>query len=635
MARFDRSRSILQMTSPLGDDVLVPTSVSGHEAISQPFSYRVQIISEQGDIDPDQLLHQPACIILRRDEDPARYFHGIIQEFAASGQARPGIFAYHAVLVPKFWFLSQTTDCRVFQEMSVVDILDQMLSDASVDARDFRIYGDRPTRHYTVQFNETDLQFATRLMEESGYYYFFEHSADQHTLVIADDNAAFGEIPDATLRFDANIVAEDVLSAWHRPRATTHGKVTLKDYDPTQPNKLLQDSDTSSQPVSGAQSRDVFLWPAATHRFEVVKDRSTLMVEAADASVSVCSGAGAFRPLVSGARFTLEQDPLSGEQGVSYVVRWMSFEAVDESWSTDGAPAFYANSFECFPMTTSWRQPFSMPRPDMAGVHSAIVLGPEGEEIYTDDYGRVKVQFFWDYRKEATANKSVWARVMQPWAGDRWGAQFTPRVGTEVAVAFIDGDADRPVVLGGLYNGNQMPIYPDAEKTKSGVRTRSTPKGGSSEFNELTFDDNKGQELVFTQAQKDMNTNVKNDQTLTVGNDRTVTVQNDETITVKNDQTVTIGNDRATTIQQGNDALTIQQGNLTIKISMGQATVEAMQSIELTVGSSTIRIDQSGVSISGMSINVSGELSVSVDAPMTSISGDATMTIQGGLVEIN
>jgi type VI secretion system secreted protein VgrG len=639
------------MTSPLGADVLVPTAISGYEAISQPFSYRVQLVSNQSDIDPDQLLHQPGCVILRRGDDVARYFHGIFQEFAAAGQPRDGMYAYHAVLVPQFWFLSQTIDCRVFQDKRATEILRQMLDDAGVDHTDFRIYKQPPLRHYRVQFNETDLQFATRLMEESGLFYFFEHAEDKHTLVVADSNDAFHDLDGAALRFDANVAGEDVLRAWNRPRGTTHGKVTLKDYDPKDPGKKLEASQDSTQPVKGAKQRDVFLWPAATHDDGIVETRSKLMIEAAEASVSVSSGAGAFRSLAAGGKFSLEHDPVTGDDGASHVVRWMSFEAADESWTTEGAPAFYANSFDCFPAAVTWRQPFSVARPDMGSIHAAIVLGPDGEEIYTDEWGRVKVQFFWDYRKEASADKAVWARVVQPWAGGGWGAQFIPRVGTEVAVAFIDGDADRPVVLGGLYNGKQKPIYPDSEKTKSGLRTRSSQQGGSDEFNELTFDDNKGQEMVFMQAQKDMSVKVKHDQTATIGHDRSVSVDHDQsvsigsnqslsvgqdrTVKISNSESITIGQDRTTQIDQGDDSLTVSMGNLNIDVSMGKAVVTAMQSIELRVGNSSIVIDQSGVTINGMVISVNGDASVSVGAPMTSVSGDATVTIQGGLVEIN
>jgi len=633
MPTYDRSRSILQMTSPLGPDVLIPTAISGYEAISQPFSYRVQIVSTEQNITPDRVLHQPGCVILRRDDDPARYFHGIFQEFAAAGQVRAGaqagqgMFAYHAVLVPGYWFLSQTIDCRVFQDMSVVQIIQQMLNDAGITASDFRLYSVPPKRHYTVQFNETDLQFATRLMEESGLFYFFEHSADQHTFVVADNNNAFHPIADAVLRFDANIRAEDVLTAWHVPQATTHGKATLKDYDPTNPNQVLQNTRIGDQNAIGGLKRDVFLWPAATHKPNDVQDRTNFMIQAADAANAVVSGAGAFRPLAAGAQFTLQQDPVTQQQGASQVVRWMSFEAVDESWSTDGAPAFYANSFECFPATVPWRQPLSVARPDMGSIHSAVVLGPDGEEIYTDEYGRVKVRFFWDWRSEANAGQSVWARVVQPWAGNGWGAQFIPRVGMEVAVAFIDGDADRPVVLGGLYNGNQMPIYPLAQKTKSGLRTRSSLGGGTDDFNELTFDDNNGQEMVFLQAQKDLSTNVKHDQTLTVGNNRTVKVGQAENIT--------IGNGRTAQVSQGDDTLTVQQGDLSIAIVQGKATITAMQSIELKVGSSSILIDQTGITISGTLISINGTASLSAGAPLVSVNADANLSLQGGLVEIN
>ena len=631
------------MASPLGGDVLIPTAISGYEAISQPFSYRVQLVSDQSEIDPGRLLHQPGCVTLRRGGDVARYFHGIFQEFAAVGQPRSGMYAYHAVLVPKFWFLSQTIDCRVFQDKRVTEILQQMLGDAGADDTDFRIYHPPPVRHYTVQFNETDLQFATRLMEESGLFYFFEHDADSHTLVVADSNDAFQDLDGAALRFDSNIAAEDVLGSWNRPRGTTHGKVRLKDYDPKDPGKKLQATRDSTQPVAGAMQRDVFLWPAATHDDGIVETRSRLMIEAAEASVSVSSGGGAFRSLAAGGKFSLEHDPVTGDEGASHVVRWMSFEAVDESWTTEGAQAFYANSFECFPATVTWRQPFSVARPNMGSIHAAVVLGPDGEEIHTDEYGRVKVQFFWDWRKEASADKSIWARIVQPWAGGGWGAQFIPRVGTEVAVAFIDGDADRPVVLGGLYNGKQKPIYTDGEKTKSGLRTRSSQQGGSDEFNELTFDDNKGQEMVFMQAQKDMSVNVRHDQAATVGRDQSasvghnqsLTVGQDRTVNIGNSESITIGRDRTTQIDQGNDSLTVAMGDLNIGVSMGKAVVTALQSIELRVGESSIVIDQSGVTINGMLISINGDASVSVGAPMTSVSGEATVTIQGGLVEIN
>lgn len=247
----------------------------------------------------------------------------------------------------------------------------------------------------------------------------------------------------------------------------------------------------------------------------------------------------------------------------------------------------------------------------MHGVHAALVIGPQDTEIHTEDLGRVKVMFFWAHRREAHPDQAIWSRVIYPWAGNGWGYQSTPRVGTEVAVAFMDGDVDRPVVLGGMYNGDDRPIYPEAEKTKSGIRTRSSLKGGAGNFNELTFDDKKGDELIFARAEHDMRTLVKHNQFLTVENCRVKHIKVDETIT--------IGGNRSTTINKGNDTLKIETGNLKIGTVLGKIDITAMQSITLKVGTSMIKIDQIGVTIEGIILtNKAHALSETKAPPWTS-----------------
>ena len=268
---------------------------------------------------------------------------------------------------------------------------------------------------------------------------------------------------------------------------------------------------------------------------------------------------------------------------------------------------------------TELSQPIETPRPKMAGVHAAIVLGPEGEEIYTDDLGRVKVRFFWDWRKEADAAQSVWARVVQPWAGKQWGGQFIPRVGTEVAVAFVDNDPDRPIVLGGLYNAEQRPIYTPGEKTKSGFRSRSSLGGSPDQFNEFTFDDQTGQERVYLKAQRDLQTQVLHDASHNVVHDRTRQVGHDEAVTIGGRQTITITGDRNVEITSGNDSLRLDQGNITVEASAGCISIQAMQSIELRVGDSTIRIDPSGITISARNVSISGQSETKIDGGMVLI----------------
>jgi type VI secretion system secreted protein VgrG len=257
----------------------------------------------------------------------------------------------------------------------------------------------------------------------------------------------------------------------------------------------------------------------------------------------------------------------------------------------------------------------------MEGLHTAIVLAPSGEEIYTDKYGRIKVRFFWDHREETTADNAEWVRVVQPWAGKGWGGLFIPRVDTEVAVAFMDGDVDRPVVVGGLYNGQDNPIYPlPGEKTKLGFKSRSSLKGGSADFNEFTFDDKKGQELVLLHAQKDMKTEVENDETVTVGNNQTVSVE-------KGDQT--------NTVKMGNQSNQVKMGNVDVKVDLGKITVEAMQSITLKVGQSSVTLDQMGVTVKGMMISIEGQVQTQVKGLMTQVTGDAMLTLKGGITMIN
>jgi type VI secretion system secreted protein VgrG len=281
----------------------------------------------------------------------------------------------------------------------------------------------------------------------------------------------------------------------------------------------------------------------------------------------------------------------------------------------------------------------------MTGLYSAVVIGPEGEEIHTDKLGRIKVRLRWDHLSSATAGGSIWVRVVQPWAGNGWGWQFLPRVGTEVAVAFMDGDPDRPVVVGGLYNGDQTPPFAlTGQKTVSGLRTRSSQRGGKDAYSELSFDDATGKEVVLLHAQKDLKTEVENDQTLTVDNCRVKKVTRDETVEIGGKQAVKIGQGRSVAITSGGDALkiddgdravTLALGNIAWKAELGAITGEAMQSIELKVGANSVKIDQTGVTISGIMVKLSGEAMVDVGGPMTSVKADGILILKGGLVMLN
>lgn len=646
MADWSRGKAQLTMTSSLGPDALIPTRLSAHEGLSQTFSFDVHVVSQNGAIEPDKLLHQPVCVAVQSDGAAIRYFHGIVQQISSHGTTRDQTnreyHIYRLLLVPRLWFLSQTVDCRVFQELTVTDILHQLFGD--IGLTDVTLPPPGPKRPYTVQFNESDLRFATRLMEEEGYFYFFEHTASTHKLIIANQGSAFKDIGGPSLHL-AGGVENTAITEWSRPARTARGKMKLKDYDPEKPDTVLQAEKPTTLATSGKEQRDDFRWPANSFQMDTVTDRSQWDMQAAEAEASLFEGASRFAKLVAGGKFKVTSRPAHPHDN-TYVLRTVSHEAADESWLTQGAAPSYDNHFTCFPAAVPWRQPIATPRPRMEGIHTALVLGPQhgkeaairsqdGEEIHTDALGRVKVRFYWDHRAETTGGQGVWARVVQPWAGKGWGAQFIPRVGTEVAVAFVDADPDRPMVIGGLYNGRDTPIFSDAEKTKSGFRSRSVLKGGKSNFSEFSFEDKSGQELVFLHAEKDMTTEVENDQTTTIKHDQTLTVDNCRVVTIKKDETITITNNRSVTVSQGNDALDVALGNLSIKADAGKIDVQAMQSITLTVGSNSLKIDQMGVTINGIMIKVAGQAMADIQSPMTKVSGDGMLTLKGGIMMLN
>lgn len=654
MPTWSRANALLTISSALPTDTLIPVSLSASEAISQLFLFEVEAVSQSGIIDPNALLNQPACVTLQSGGAAVRYFHGIVQSVTAlgsiRGQTTTDYQQYHLTLVPRFWFLGQTKDCRVFQNMAVTDILTRMFNDAGLS--DYQLPSGGATRDYTVQFNETDLHFATRLMEQEGYFYFFNHAASSHTLVVANQNTAFTDISGATLTLRST-ADPTTITGWSRPTATASGSMELMDYDPANPGTTLDNSQPTTLQTGGAGTRDEFHWPALTYDTGTVTNRAKWRMEAAEAAVSLFTGGSQFGALAPGGRFTVSDRTDTG-YNATYALRSVSHQAQDDTWLNQSGASSYQNSFTCFLSTVNWRQPMVTPRPRMDGVHLALVLGPDtgagtapqlqsGEETHTDDLARVKIRFFWDHRGEATGSLACWARVVQPWAGNGWGAQFLPRVGTEVAVAFVDGDPDRPIVLGGVYNGTQSPIYAKSDKTKSGFRTRSSLSGGTSDFSEFTFDDKAGSELVFLHAQKDYTIEVEHDQTLTVDNCRIVTVKQDETVDIKNNQTTTIENQqtitvssgRQATIKSGGDQLTVSSGDLTINVNSGAVKVNASDSIQLTVGSNSITINQQGVTISGGMVKISGTTSLDMNAPKASLAADATLTLKGNLMTLN
>ncbi|HVZ09616.1 type VI secretion system Vgr family protein [Rhodopila sp.] len=638
-----QGKRLLSLQTALGQDVLQPVAFHADETISTPYAVTVDVVSDNASVDPDAVLYHPACLKVTYGTAEPRILHGLVRSFAATGEPQRGRFSYRLTFVPRLWFMGQTSDCRVFCNKSVTDII-STLCDEAKQTIEVKVGAGQPQKPYVTQYNETDLAFLSRLAEESGFFYYFKHQDGNHTLVLADANSAFPQDPKPQLSVAHEGGGIDVLTGWHRIGATAHGKYSLRDYDPLKPSTPPEGQQPTKLGTAGAPTRDVFAWPALAETSDEASAKARRLIEASEAEAALVEALGENPLLLPGGRFTLSRDPFDDSQNVDYIVRSVSSSGHDRSWLGGDAQADYGNRIVAFKASVPWRDRTITPRPAMGGLYSAVVLGNDGEEIHADQYGRVKVRFFWDHRDDATADSTIWARVIQPWSGNSWGWQHLPRVGTEVAVAFLDGDPDRPVVVGGFYNAEMMPVFPiPGEQNKSGFRSRSTKQGSTSTFSELSFDDTKGSEKVYLHAEKDATVEVENDRTTTVDHDDTTTVKHDQTLTVQNKQTVSVDNGRTTTIKSG-DSLTVQNGGLTITASAdnisiqanaGKIAVQAMQSIELTVGGNKITIDNQGVTIDAMQIKVQGQAMVQIKGPMAQVNADGMLVLKGGVMMLN
>lgn len=626
LAAGTSSPPLISIATPLGDGVLFAVALGVEETISEPYVAVADLVSAERRLSLNQLLHATVCITLHRQDWPERQFHGVVRRCVATGPAADGMWGYRVEVVPKLWFLSQTEDCRVFQGTDAAGIIETLLREGGVERFELRVFGDRPARESTVQFNESDLAFITRLMEEEGWFYMFEHTASSHTLIISDANTVFRPIPLPLLRVSHGAEgAPDCLSSWQPVRTTTHGSVKQADHDPTAPGKSLEAIQATGLKGPGAASRDLFHWPALTTDRAQLAARVRRQVEASEVGVSLFEGSGSHHGVVPGGRITVVGD-VSGRPR-EYVVRSVVHQASDERPLCRGAPTHYQNSLTAFPAGLPWRQPLATPRPLMQGIHSGVVIGPEGEEVYADKLGRVKIRMRWDHRGDATATGSCWIRIVQPWTGAGWGWQSLPRVGTEVAVAFMDGDCDRPVVIGALYDGDNLPPFPlPAGRTRTGLRTRSVPRGSKAEFNEFSFEDKRGEEQVTLRAHRDLQ--------VTAGHNEALAVHNCRVVKVGGSQTSEIGQDRRTTVA-GADSLRVRGGDRVVTADAGAVRVQAGNAIELRVGVNSIRIDHSGISITGTLVKMAGRALVELESPMTTVRADGMLTLKGGILLLN
>ena len=627
----------MKITTTSGDTELALHRYRGVESISAPFEFHVGMLSENSVVDLKGLLKTTATISLVMLDGKTRYINGVWREIKHVEIGQENLSVYEGILVPNLWFLTLTSDCRIFQNMTVPDIVSKVLKDWGLTAFKLSLQKTYPPREYCVQYRETNLDFISRLLGDEGIFYFFQHTDSQHMLVLADDPSAIEECPgQASAYFSLHQHSwddEDGVDAIEPCASVYTGKVSLTDYNFETPrNSLL---------VTVGNNQELYDYPGDYTERSDGERISRIRLEEKEVRQSTVAGQGRCRLFIPGYRFKLK-DHFRDDANIEYTLVSITHQASDVSYfsaSKTEEPFSFSNTFEAIPHTTPFHPARSIPKPLIHGVQTALVVGKSGEEIWVDSYGRVKVQFYWDRLGQKDENSSCWVRVSQIWAGKSWGWVSLPRIGQEVIVGFLEGDPDRPIITGRVYNAEQTTPYalPD-NQTQTGIKTRSSKAGSADNCNEIRFEDKKGSEELYVHAEKDMNTSVEHDDGQTVGNNRTIEVKGTHTETITKDTAIEIkeGNYSMTidkgnetrTLKMGNQSTKLSMGNISVKCDLGSITMEAMQSITLKVGANSITISQQGIKVDGLMIQITGQT-------MTQVTGQAMLTLKGGITMIN
>jgi len=643
---FVSDRYPIQFSIPsLSSDPLLVQEMDGEERISGLFTFRVRMVAENSALAFDSVVGQDAALSIGLPDGTKQFVHAIVGRFRQAGTA-VRFTTYFADLYPKMWLLTKTRDSRIFQNKSVPDIVKLILQEHGVTDVDDALTGTYDPREYCVQYRETAFDFVSRLMESEGISYFFEHTSSAHTIVLTDDSASYKDGP-GDMRIKATEMSSarsDALPECSIEVQVTSDQAKLDDYNFETPSTDLLGT------ASGETTKlSVYDYPAGPITKSAVEALATKRVEELEFPRLVLHGNTSNASVRPGHTLTLADHPRA-DANVKYVAWKVQHAATQDA---------YSNAFDAFPAETPFRPARITPAPRIDGCQTAIVVGKSGEEITTDQYGRVKVKFHWDQSDAQDETASCWVRVAQPWAGKTFGAFFLPRIGQEVVVSFLEGDPDRPLITGSVYNAKQTVPYalPD-NQTRTVIKSDSSKGSGGS--NEICFEDKKSEEDFYIHAQKDLHLTVLNDETATIKKNRSVTIEEaDDTLTVtKGKRTVTVQADethdnkaKLTYTVTDDLALTVG-GKLTVSVT-GDLTLKVTGAVKITgdsdvsvsamgamtqksTGSMTTESQQNMTIKAGINLDQEAGAALKAKANATAnVEAGAILVLKGALVKIN
>ena len=644
---FAQENRLISLTTPLGEGVLLLAGFTGTEAISSLFSFHLELLTSQTiPIDFSTIIGKSVTLSIVQADNTPRYFNGLVSRFAA-GALTGGFTRYHMEMVPWTWMLTRYADCRIFHNKTVHDVLQQVFSDRGFTDFKLSLNGSYSPMEYCVQYRETDFNFISRLMEQNGIFYFYQHQEGKHIMVIADSSSIHDACPGQTSAgynpVSGGLDTEDVITAWDIEQVLMSGKYSLTDYNFKTPATSLVVTEPTIDVIGGNSGFELFDYPGDYGARADGTALAKLRMQEQEAVHLLARGSSTCRAFTTGYKFDLAEH-FTDSMNTSYVLTEIQHSAsVGSTYGVGGGGKdSYSNHFTCIPATVPFRPARVTPKPFVQGPQTAVVVGKsqggssgdggsgDGEEIWVDKYGRVIVLFPWDRKGDC----SCWVRVSQERAGEGWGSVNIPRVGQEVIVSFIEGDPDRPVITGRVYNANLMPPYPLPDnQSRTTLMTRTTPGGGADNCNELRFEDKDGAEQVFLRAEYDLDIRVKNDAREWIGNNRNLIVTNDQLESVGNDQHTQVISNRMDKVfgdsnvqvlgnlnEKVGQTLSLQVGeNLyeksgttwaheagqTIHLKAGMTVIiEAGTQLSLKVGGNFIDISPAGVSIVGTMVMI-------------------------------
>ena len=587
MDQISQEHRLISISSPLKKDELLLTSFQGGEYISRLFEFQLEVLSSNVTLDPQKLMGEQVTVTFQNEEE--RVFTGYVSRFSFGEIKANDLRQYKLTIVPWLWFLTKTNNQRIFQEMTTKDIVSKIFKENGFNDFDFKAKGGK-NREYCVQYNESDFDFVSRLLEDEGISYYFKHDKNKHTLHLVDKQNAYDFCDEKEVTYSKGNQNNTQITQWEHFYEFRKGEWEINDYDFNEPKKKLVVSSKTKSKFSKVKNFKHYEFPSMYDTADgdnLVK----IKMEAEEAPINTIEAVSDCSTFYAGGKFKLTKHAAKSEKD-NYIITGIYHRAFENSYFTGSeGQSEYGNNFVCIPEKVHYRPARLHNKPVMKGPQSALVTGPSGEEIYIDKLGRIKVQFMWDQYGKKNESSSCYLRVVQSWSGDSWGTSFIPRIGQEVIVNFLDGDPDRPLVTGTVYNGDNKPPYPS--KTQSGIKTHSTKGGSASNYNELRFEDLKGSEEIFIQAEKDFNTLVKDNHSRTVK-------KGDENISVS----------------AGNRSLSVKKK---ISTDAQNIVIEGKSSIELKVGGSSIKMTPAGIVIKSTKVDVKGSAMVAIKGGITKI----------------